>query len=453
MDLAKEVAGEGQTGERVSAEFCSDFGRVAERRPAVVLRPSSAAGVSRAVRFAAERGLQVAARGAGHSQNGLSLSDQVLLDTRGLDRILQVDEERCTATCQSGVTWRALLERLLPLRLSPPVLTNNLDVTLAGTLSTAGLGVASWRRGTQADHCLELEAVTGEGEMVRCSPASEPELFDALRAGLGMFGVITEVKLQLRRHRPRVRTAYLLYDELDALTDDLQRVLREERFDYLESWCTPLPQGFRKAGAERKPFAKWFFPLHATLEVDSNTAGDQLGGLRFYKHVHTEEAQIEEFFTRLDPLFVLWKRGGFWNWAHPWMECILPWEAAPFYVSQALANIPPAALLGGHILLWPARGAASGVPLFVKPPGDYLMGFGILPAVARERLPEVLPSLAQASRAAVAMGGTRYLSGWLAFEPADWKEHYGSSWPAVVRLKRKYDPHGVFNLGWALGDL
>ena len=74
---------------------------------------------------------------------------------------------------QAGIKWRALVEHLAPQRLSPPVLTNNLDVTVGGTLSMGGLGVASWRYGTQADNCLELEVVTGTGEIVRCSDERE----------------------------------------------------------------------------------------------------------------------------------------------------------------------------------------------------------------------------------------------------------------------------------------
>src|SRR2546423_1829608 len=83
--------------------------------------------------------------------------------------------------CQAGLSWRSLVEQLAPQALSPPVLTNNLDVTIGGTLSTAGLGVASWRRGTQADNCLELEVVTGDGEIVRCSEGQNRELFDSVR--------------------------------------------------------------------------------------------------------------------------------------------------------------------------------------------------------------------------------------------------------------------------------
>lgn len=445
-ELASAITGQVLTDEVSRLQAATDFGRVVEKRPAVVVRPSFAQDVAEVVKFAASHSLRVAARGAGHSQNGQSLSDDIVLDMHGLDRILRVDENGPSVTCQAGITWRALLAHLLPLGLSPPVLTNNLDVTVGGTLSTAGLGVASWREGSQADHVSELEVVTGTGNIVRCSPDSGKDLFDAVRAGLGQFGVITEATITLRKHQPKARTFYLLYDGLGALLNDLKTLMQEERFDCLESWCVPLPQGLKKAGGQRKPFAEWFFPLHVTAEFDGAApeAAEKLRDLHFYKHVHTEDWETPEFYTRLDPLFELWKRGGFWDYAHPWMECILPWDAAAFYIQQVLQNFPPQALAGGHMLLWPARGSASSVPLFVRPEGDALLGFGILPAVPQSLLSQVLPMMEKASQATMLMGGKRYLSGWLPFTIDQWKAHYGALWPVVEQLKEKYDPQRVF---------
>lgn len=449
QDLSKEIAGQVLTDEATLYAAASDFGHVVERRPAAVVRPASAQDVAKVIQFASRHSLHITARGAGHSQSGQSLSDGILLDMRSLERIVHIDTERSMVQCQAGVTWRALLAQLLPLGLSPPVLTNNLDVTVGGTLSTAGIGVTSWRYGTQADHCLELEVVTGEGEIVRCSPASESGLFDAVRSGLGAFGVITEATLHLRHHKPKVRTFYLLYDELNTLLSDLERVMADDRFDYLESWCAPLPQGFKTVAGGPRPFARWFFPLHATLEHDGNdrdSAKGRLSGLDFYEHVHTEDREIGDFFARLDPLFDLWKRGGFWDCAHPWMECILPWKIASGFLSGVLASIPPNALQGGHALLWPARGSSSSVPLFVRPAGEYVMGFGILPAIPKLLLPEFLPLLEQVSRGAILVGGKRYLSGWLGFGADGWKSHYGHHWTLVESLKQKYDPQGLLGM-------
>lgn len=447
-ELASEVEGRVDTDEAALAGASSDFGRVAVSKPVAVVRAASSRDVEAAVKFAAHRALRVAPRGAGHSQNGQSLARDIQVDIRGLDRVVRIDPQRPTITCQAGISWRELLASTLPLGLSPPVLTNNLDVTVGGTLSTGGLGVSSWRYGTQVDHCLGLEVVTGAGERLRCSPESNPELYNVVRAGLGWFGVITEATLALRRHQPCYRTFFLLYDDLGSLLADLEVLIGEERFDYLEAWCAPLAQGLRLEGHERRPFAQWFFPLHCTIETggEAGSEGEQkLKGLHYYKHTHTEQGETQAFFSRLDALFDLWKAGGFWDCAHPWMESILPWKTAPAFIRQILDRFPPQLLAGGHILLWPARGGASAAPLFCRPPGDLLMGFGLLPSIPKPIVARALPMLTQASSGAVAAGGKRYLSGWLDYTQADWKTHFGVVWPRVEAAKRRYDPQGVFN--------
>lgn len=453
-ELAAKIKGPVLLDDGAREAASTDFGRIAERKPAAVVRAASAVDVAETVKFAGRHSLHAVPRGAGHSQSSQSLSDDILLDLRGLDQVIRINTEGLSVSCQAGITWRALLKSLLPLGLSPPVLTNNLDVTVGGTLSTAGIGVASWRHGTQADHCVKLEVVTGDGERVRCSSQSNADLFNAVRAGSGWFGVITEATLRLRRHKPHCRTLYLLYDDLGALLNDLKTLMDEERFDYLEAWCAPLPQGFLKLGDERRPFAQWFFPLHCTIEIDETGGTDEaarpvdaekLHGLHFYKHTHTEDGKLHDFFSRLDALFDLWKAGGFWNCAHPWMECILPWESAPLYIGQVIERIPSQILAGGHILLWPARGSATSVPLFARPGGEKVIGFGILPSVPKHLLPRALPMLKQAGHAGMMLGGKRYISGWLDFDAADWKEHYGALMSQIIDLKQKYDPQRVFN--------
>lgn len=450
-ELAREVSGQVLVDDASCEAVSRDFGRIIARKPAVVVRPASSQDVANVVKLAVRNELSVSTRGGGHSQTGQSLSDQIVLDMSAMNEITEVSPEKGSVTCQGGLKWRDLVQQLALQRLSPPVLTNNLDVTIGGTLSTGGLGVASWRHGTQADNCLELEVVTGEGEIVHCSGQENRDLFDTVRAGMGQFGVITGATMKVRQHLPRFRSYFLLYDDLHVLMEDLKVVMADERFDYLESWCVPCPQGFKKVGDTRQAFAQWFFPLHATIEIDGNgvsPGNGKLAGLRFYKHVHTEEGDLPEFYSRLDDLFAIWKRSGVWAYAHPWMECVLPWQTTALYIGQVLKSMPPQAIAGGHILLWPARGNASSVPLFMRPSSEYLMGFGILPAVPQRFVEEALPRLNMASQAATMMGGKRYLSGWIAFDSVQWKAHYGDKWASVVKAKKKFDPHNALNPGF-----
>jgi cytokinin dehydrogenase len=451
-DLAGLVSGRVLDDQAERAERSGDFGRMIRRLPAVVVCPRTTADVAAVIRYASQRAVPVATRGEAHSQSGQSLTEGgILLDMTSLDRILSIEPAALTADCEGGVSWERLVQETIPQGLIPPVLTNNLGVTVGGTLSVAGLGVASFRYGAQGDNVLEIEAVTGTGDTLRCSASDHPELFDAARSGLGQFAVITRARLKLRRCLPRTRTYFLLYDDLEALMRDARVAIEGNRFDFLESTCVPCPQGFRAAGQTREAFAAWFFPLHATVEYEPQSPPDDAGslqGLSPYRKVHVEDQGLMQFASRMEALFAVWKRIGNWALAHPWMETILPWAAARPFVSQILANLPPTALGGGHVLLWPCRGTVSNIPLFVYPPGPLVMGFGILPGVPPDLLPQARQRLNAMSDLSMAAGGKRYLSGFIEFDRARWKQHFGERWSKVLHLKKTYDPNGILNPGF-----
>jgi FAD/FMN-containing dehydrogenase len=454
QDLRPLVQGTVQDDTPAREERSGDFGRMIRRVPGVVVGPSSAADVAAVIRYARAHRIAVSTRGEAHTQTGQSLTDGgILLDMTSLAAIHSVDAGGAppSALCDAGVKWETLVRQVMPQGLVPPVLTNNLGVTIGGTLSVAGLGVASFRHGAQGDNVLEIEAVTGAGDVVTCSPAANTEVFDALRSGLGQFGVITRARVTLRRCLPKARTYYLLYDDLGAIMRDMQTVIDGDRVDDLESWCVPCPQGFRWAGPAKEAFAAWFYPLHLTVEFDPSAPPDdaeRLHGLTPYRRMHVEDQDLLHFAARLEPLFALWRRSGYWGATHPWMETVLPWATAGPYIQQVLANLPPTALGGGHVLLWPSRGTTSRIPLFMVPPSPLVMGFGILPGLPPDVLSMIAPRLNLASDASMQAGGKRYLSGYIAFDRARWKQHFGPQWDTVRGLKATLDPDGVLNPGF-----
>lgn len=448
--------------DEVRAHFRSDFGRMVDRLPGAVARCSSAEEVAEVVRFCRERKIPVVARGQGHSQSGQSTTDGgVLVDTSSMRTIHEIDEAGETATVDCGVVWRELVHATLERGLVPRVLTNNLNVAISGTLSMAGLGVASFRYGTQADNAVEIQVVTGTGEIVTCSRERNRDLFDVVRCGLSQFGLITRAKVRLRRCKPIVRKYFLVYDDLATLMEDAKKVMDpgNPTFSSLESWCTPCLQGIKKIGEGMElgegmqTFAYWLYPFHVTVELDEGEQVDDkavLSGLTPYRHVHTEDFTQLEFCSRMDPVFELWRRSGYWEMAHPWMETTLPWDTARDFIEQVLANTPPQALgPGGHILLWPAYTGTSDVPLFMHPGGEFVMGWGILPGVPERFLQRALTQLDMASELSIFYGGKRYLSGYITFDTAEkWAQHYGDQWPRILEAKKKFDPDGIMNPGF-----
>lgn len=454
-------------GELVSLEegerraFETDFGRWRTLVPAAVARCRTAADVAAVVRFCREHRLPIAPRSQGHTQSGQSLTAGVLIDSAAMNRILAIDEAGGWADCEAGVVWRDLVVEATGRGLIPPVLTNNLSVTVAGTTSVAGLGVASFRHGTQADNALEIECVTGDGEIHRCSREHEPELFDMVRCSLGQIGVITRVRTRLRPVEPRVRLYTLVYDDLGRFMDDARRVMdpADSTFATLGGICSPAPMGFRRIGEGMElgkgmiGYGLWLYPMYLTVEYAPGAEPNDrevLSGLSPWRHVQTQDMTALEFARRMEPMFEAWKLSGYWDQPHPWMEVTLPWEVAREYIETVLANLPPGALgPGGHVLLWPARTVTSSVPLFKHPGGEVVLGWGILGSVVPSKLDEMLAQLDMASELAIAYGGKRYLSGYVTFDtPERWAAHYGETWSRLCAAKRRWDPDHLLAPGF-----
>ncbi len=448
--LQRLLEGNVLTPDQYTNDLLTNFGQIHHWTPRFVVEPRTTADVAAVVRFGREHRISVSTRGSAHSQSELAISDRgILLAMRSMGQIHAPDPDRETIDVDGGAVWRDLVHHLKRFDLAPHVLTNNLGVTIGGTLSIAGIGVASFRHGTQGDNVEELEVVTGAGEVVTCRP--DDDLFWSVISGLGQVGIITRARLKLRRTKAMTRTYYLLYDDVRRFLGDAKSAMDSDAWDHLESWASPSPQGTRPVSGRRQVFARWFYPFHLTVEFDPGSPPDDrklLRGFKPYEHLYTDDAPTIDFFERLVPIFELWRKAGTWEHVHPWMEVVLPYETAADYIDQVLPDLPPGILIGGHALLWPAKGTTSRSRLFMRPPGEDLVGFGILPAIPPRFWSQVRPLLDNASRLSILMGGKRYLSGWIDFTPDEWRAHFDEQWEPFRAAKRLHDPDGILNPGF-----
>ena len=426
------------------AAASTDFGGLVRKTPRAVATPRSPEDVRRIVDFACRTRCPVAVRGAGHSQAGQSLTDGgILLDMTGLDRIGEIRDG--AVRVQAGATWRQLVRHVQARGYLPPVLTTSLDVTVGGTLSTAGLGASSHRYGAQADNVDEIVAVAGDARQLRCSRAENPALFDCVRCGLGQFAVITEARIRLRRVLPRVRTFFLAYDDIEALMRDQQQVVSDDRFAYVAATCFPRALGLARLLARGSPFAERRYIMSLTTEFDRELdAGGALAGLHGGRLLGVEDGAARDVPFGPDRSGKREDR----SLAHPWIEGILPWRDAGRCVAEVLADLPSALPADTAVLLWSARRDRFGAPMLALPAGELLLGFAILPAVRPEALARLLPGLEAAGRRLTAMGGKRYLSGWVDYDHGQWRAHFGGLWPRVVEWKVSFDPRGILNPGF-----
>jgi L-gulonolactone oxidase len=161
-------------------------------RPAVVERPQAAAEVVAALERAAAARRTVRVAGSGHSFSDLVPTEGALLDLRGMDRVLDADPGARRVRVESGITLRALNDRLAERGLALENLGDIDAQTLAGALATATHGTGATLRNLSAA-VVALQLVTAAGEV---REIDDPDQLRAARVSVGALGIVTEVTLR-----------------------------------------------------------------------------------------------------------------------------------------------------------------------------------------------------------------------------------------------------------------
>ena len=353
----------------IRAAAADDFGHLVRRMPEGVLRPASDQDVAATIRWARERRRKVAARGLGHSVFGRAQArGGIVIDMRHLRTVHQVENDQVVVG--AGATWSEVLAATLPRGLTPPVLTDYLELSVGGTLVVGGVGGTTSRHGVQSDNVVELDVVTGRGEKITCSPRSNPDLFDSVRAGLGQVGLITRATLKLIAAPKAIRLYALTYPDLKSMLSDQRLLAAENRFEALQGAIVPAPAG-------------WTFRIDAVSHFSADDAPDD-GGLLAGLSAKGPAAKIStlpylDYLNRLAALERLLRSNGQWSYPHPWLTTFVGDAAVESIVMGELDRLKPADLGPfGQIVLSPLRRSAIASPLLQLPTDELIYAFNLV---------------------------------------------------------------------------
>ena len=401
--------------------LCTDFGGVKRAQPNAVLSACSGeADPGALIAAAGQHGDQVTLRGAGHSCNGQTVTNGLLLENFSPHEAAGphiVDVGDGYVELPAFLSWYAVERELNTRGRAVPVLTDYLYMSVGGTLSVGGLGLNSIVHGLQVDQVRRIRLIDGQGTARWCSTEEHPELFRFALGGLGQVGFIDRAILRTVPYR---------------------------RFGHLH----------RVHHASAAEMARFAVRLAAEPDVDHYNAN--INGNQFYSEIgwfHAEEispCQTPDCTIIPDLPFFLHERRERWVAAFPgrvriWTDYVLPPDRFGTFIDtiENLRQQPPlsGSLKGMYVLL---IRRPTGFTHFAFGPAPYdsvVLGLGVY-AMVDQRDARTIVRTRQALRSLLELccelGGRPYLYGMNSLDGTLLRNLYGSDLDQLAVLRHAY---------------
>jgi len=204
----------------------------------------------------------IIARGNGRCYGDASLAKHTI-STLKYDKVLSFDTETGIFECQAGLTLDKILEVIVPKGWFLPVTPGTKFITVGGAIASDVHGKNHHVDGCFSHHVLDMDVVLSNGETITCSPHLNTDLFWATCGGMGLTGIITRARFDLKK----IESSYIKQKQIKAnnLEELIELFEKYRHYTYSVAWIDCLQKG--------KHFGRSILMLgeHATLaDLDEN---------------------------------------------------------------------------------------------------------------------------------------------------------------------------------------
>ncbi|EUA78569.1 FAD binding domain protein [Mycobacterium xenopi 4042] len=224
------------------------------------------------------------------------------LDTSGLTDVIWVDPDARTADVAGMCTYEDLVAATLPYGLSPLVVPQLKTITLGGAVTGLGIESASFRNGLPHESVLEMDILTGAGELLTVSPHQHADLYRAFPNSYGTLGYSTRLRIELEAVKPFVALRHVRFHSLADMVAAMDRIVDTGGFDgvpvdYLDGVVFSADESYLCVGVRT-----------TTPGPVSDYTGQQI----YYRSIQHDTGIKEDRLTILDY---------FWRWDTDWFWC------------------------------------------------------------------------------------------------------------------------------------
>jgi FAD/FMN-containing dehydrogenase len=227
------------------------------------------------------------------------------LDVAQLASVIGVDPAAQTADVQGMCTYENLLAATLPHDLMPLVVPQLKTITLGGAVTGLGIESTSFRHGLPHESVLEMDILTGDGEVVTARPSGEhADLFYTFPNSYGSLGYALRLRIELQPVGQYVALRHIRFDDLDQLAEAVSAICRDhghggEAVEFLDGVMFSPQESYLTLG-------RFVDDVSASgLLTPSDYTGQQI----FYRSVRERARDVLTTFDYI------------WRWDADWFWC------------------------------------------------------------------------------------------------------------------------------------
>jgi len=152
------------------------------------------------------------------------------LDADGFVGLLDVDVEGRTADVLGMTTYEELVDATLPHGLMPLVVPQLKTITLGGAVTGLGIESTSFRNGCPHESVIEMDVLTGAGEVVTARPDNEHrDLFFGFPNSYGSLGYALRLRIELEPVAAYVRLRHLRFGNVEECSKAIEEIVATRR--------------------------------------------------------------------------------------------------------------------------------------------------------------------------------------------------------------------------------
>ncbi|AXH97497.1 FAD-binding oxidoreductase [Ornithinimicrobium avium] len=154
------------------------------------------------------------------------------LDLSACRGVFDVDLEAGLARVGGLTTYEQLVDELLPHGVMPLVVPQLRTITIGGAVVGLGIESTSFRNGLPHESVVEMDVLTGTGEVVTATPDGEhADLFASMANSYGSLGYALGLVIELERTSPYVLLEHHRFTDLDEVMAAVGRIMATQEHD------------------------------------------------------------------------------------------------------------------------------------------------------------------------------------------------------------------------------